>query len=287
MATLKNTTINDTGFLQLPTGTLAQRPGTASAGMIRHNTSNNTIECHDGYTWFTVSSVGHTKDSLVIHVDAGISSSYSGSGSTWYDLTGNGYHFTLQNSPTYNSAGYFTFNGSNQWARANVDNIIRSHAAWTFNSWFYYSTSTSGADFSLMTQPNYSDTNDGYWQHFNISGSWLWRTEDAVNGEKGGTVAATPFATGNWYFLTTIVKNNSLIYYINGAYYTAITPGGFAWSQLRTDSSTAYLDIGLGYAGSSNYYFNGIVSQFTVYNKELSASEILQNYNWSRLRYGK
>jgi len=38
MATLKNTTINDTGFLQLPVGTTAQRP-TAATGMVRWNSS--------------------------------------------------------------------------------------------------------------------------------------------------------------------------------------------------------------------------------------------------------
>ena len=43
MATLKNTTINDTGFLRLPKGTTGQRP-TAVSGMIRFNTTNSKPE---------------------------------------------------------------------------------------------------------------------------------------------------------------------------------------------------------------------------------------------------
>lgn len=54
MANLKNTTINDTGFLQLPSGTTAQRPGSAAAGQMRYNTSINSVEWYDAEysSWF-------------------------------------------------------------------------------------------------------------------------------------------------------------------------------------------------------------------------------------------
>ena len=47
MANLKNTTIDDTGFLQLPAGTAAQRPGTSLQGSVRFNTTVNTLEVYD------------------------------------------------------------------------------------------------------------------------------------------------------------------------------------------------------------------------------------------------
>jgi hypothetical protein len=53
MATLKNTTINDTGFIRLPVGTTAQRPGSPVAGMIRFNTSLSIIEFYNGSSWVT------------------------------------------------------------------------------------------------------------------------------------------------------------------------------------------------------------------------------------------
>jgi hypothetical protein len=54
MATLKNVTVNDSGFIQLPSGTTAQRPGSPSAGMIRYNTDNARNEVYNGTTWVTL-----------------------------------------------------------------------------------------------------------------------------------------------------------------------------------------------------------------------------------------
>lgn len=51
MAQLKNTTVNDFGFLQLPEGTTAQRPSSPVAGMIRYNTTTNSAELYNGNTW--------------------------------------------------------------------------------------------------------------------------------------------------------------------------------------------------------------------------------------------
>jgi hypothetical protein len=51
MATLKNTTINDTGFLRLPNGTTVQRPNTPVAGMVRFNTTLGYAEVYNGTSW--------------------------------------------------------------------------------------------------------------------------------------------------------------------------------------------------------------------------------------------
>ena len=51
MASLKNTTINDTGYLKVASGTTGQRPGGASAGMLRWNTSDGNFEGYDGSEW--------------------------------------------------------------------------------------------------------------------------------------------------------------------------------------------------------------------------------------------
>jgi hypothetical protein len=51
MANLKNTTINDVGFLRVPVGTTTDRPIAPSAGDIRYNTTTNKFEVYDGSTW--------------------------------------------------------------------------------------------------------------------------------------------------------------------------------------------------------------------------------------------
>ena len=54
MATLKNTTIDDTGFLRIPVGTDAQRPASPVAGMIRYSTTSNAIEVYSGAGWVLI-----------------------------------------------------------------------------------------------------------------------------------------------------------------------------------------------------------------------------------------
>ena len=57
MATLKNTTINDTGYLGMPIGTTAQRPGSPANGYMRVNSTSSTIEMYYNGIWNTVSSL--------------------------------------------------------------------------------------------------------------------------------------------------------------------------------------------------------------------------------------
>ena len=51
MATLKNTIIDDNGFLNLPSGTTAQRPSSPVAGMVRFNTTTGYAEIYNGSVW--------------------------------------------------------------------------------------------------------------------------------------------------------------------------------------------------------------------------------------------
>jgi hypothetical protein len=223
---------------------------------------------------------------LIINLDASAPSSYPGSGTTWNDLSGNGYNATLINGPTYNTTngGVLVFDGSNDYAIVDVNSWIRSASSvYTFSSFFYYDGGTNGgAPYSLMTFPNAGDTNDGFWQHLNL-GNWLWRTEDNVSGEFGGNVEApSPFSNGNWYHIATVVKTNSLIFYRNGLPVATISTT-FNWANLRNDG-TAYLYIATGYGEA--YYMNGYIANFQMYNRELAAAEILQNFNVQRSRFG-
>lgn len=56
MATLKNTTISDNGYLGLPSGSFDERPESPEIGYIRYNTEFNTLEIYDGSNWKTISS---------------------------------------------------------------------------------------------------------------------------------------------------------------------------------------------------------------------------------------
>jgi len=67
-----------TDYLKIPTGTTAQRPGSASAGYIRFNTTTTKIEAYDGSSWidvgpdypFTMDNTLKTMDSALLTMDA-------------------------------------------------------------------------------------------------------------------------------------------------------------------------------------------------------------------------
>src|SRR6056300_1230478 len=69
-------------------------------------------------------------DGLVLCLDASDPQSYSGSGTTWYDRSGNNYDFTAVNGPTY-SNGKFSFDGSNDYFTSPYNNTITDNFHWT------------------------------------------------------------------------------------------------------------------------------------------------------------
>jgi hypothetical protein len=222
-------------------------------------------------------------DGLVVHLDAGNKNSYSGSGATWTDLSGNGYNATLNNSVGYtsNSGGMLTFNGSNQSAQVNVNSFVRSNTSYTFSTFFYLTTSNGGAPFCLMTTPNDSNNTDGFWQHLNLT-NWLWRTEDS-SGENGGNAEApTGFVSSTYYHLTVVITTNSIKFYRNGNLISIISTT-FSWANVRNDN-TAYVFIGKGY--EDDYYMTGNVGNFLMYNRVLNNAEILANYYGQKSRFG-
>ena len=126
MASLKNVTINDTGHITIPKGTTAQRPGTSSAGMIRYNTETGVTEYYNGTKWVNILTGEDVVTSgLVLWLDAGQTRSYPGSGTTWYDLSGNGNNGTLTNGPTYSSTngGDLIFDGADDYISINSTNM--------------------------------------------------------------------------------------------------------------------------------------------------------------------
>ena len=66
MATLKNTNINDTGFLKLPVGTTAERPASPLTGYVRFNSSTGFTELFNGTVWRTLIVTNNTVSYLVI-----------------------------------------------------------------------------------------------------------------------------------------------------------------------------------------------------------------------------
>jgi hypothetical protein len=205
---------------------------------------------------------------LVLYLDAANTQSYSGTGTVWNDLSGNNYNATKggSQSPTYpqwNSSGYFVFTGGvsgNNYSRFDVSNIP-SLTAITIEI-FHYSTQ-SGGHVIRADNSDYQIGPDGYTAGTNFNDISCARL-DTLN---------------TWIYDTLTFNGTNLIGYRNGIQYSTKNRG----SSTTIASSNARI-------GTRNDFFIahyvGNIAFIRMYNRALSAQEVLQNYNAQKSRFG-
>ena len=209
---------------------------------------------------------------LIHHLDAGNSGSYSGSGTTWTDLSSSSNNGTLTNGPTYSSSGggSIVLDGSNDSVRTNSE-MFNPNANFTFSAWV-------NADTTTGTHTLISDRNGtGNFQlRIGASGGGNWQILDAWVVLVGTFSNSGPVATDYWYNITVTRSSNTYSLYINGRFNSSFT------------SSNSYdrgpKDIGTNY--NTSELWDGKISQVMSYSRALSATEILQNFNHFKYRYG-
>lgn len=212
-----------------------------------------------------VNALPPVRNGLVMELDAGQRSSYPGTGNTWYDLSGNGYNYTLTNGPTFSGVGItssIVFDGSND--RALAVNPISLGTTHTIS--MIVKPSSAGEDGILFGDIGYSNT--GYALYLN-SGNYLYYNAGSP------FVGSATSTVNNWYMLTVSRNNTSVSLYQNGSLLTAATLGGNDSLTLRSIA-----DFSAG-----GYPFAGNISQVSCYNRTLSAYEVKQNFDFYRTRY--
>lgn len=213
---------------------------------------------------------------LVLHLDAKNPSSYPGSGTTWFDLSGNSFNGTLLNSPTYDSDGYFIFNGSSNMTVSIVSPNPNIAGQITSEIWFYASNSNS-------ITLNHKGTH--YSTYFPNTNTFQWADTNWSYGNFGTRSITNINQTGVWkQIVVTKDSSNNVRIYKNGALQD--TRANFS-PALSTFNSTLYLT---GYSNDtalpSSNFLTGYISISRIYNRALSDSEVLQNFNAHRARYG-
>jgi len=207
---------------------------------------------------------------LVLLLDAANTKSYPGSGTAWSDLSGNGNNATLLNSPTYSTAnsGYLAFDGSTQSGSiSSMTNFPMGGSDRTLSAWVNFTTVPSYAYFiAYGTSANQQGCLLGV-----ISGTWGF-TGFGVSYDVKSSV--TP-VSGVWYHICSTYTAGTATIYLNAVQIqqSSVT--------LNTVSSWAYVAQRQGAD-----YFPGYLSGVQVYNRALSATEIAQNFNAYRGRYG-
>jgi hypothetical protein len=211
---------------------------------------------------------GIVRDGLVLNLDSAKRDSYPETGTIWYDLSGNSYNGVLTNGPTYNKSngGSIVFDGSNDCVVINSNSNILSKTAYTKISWFYITSYF----YNII-----SGGNSG--QH----AFWLAGTTNLRAGHNGSwntVVSTTSLSLNTWYFgAVTFNTTTGWKLYVNGV------------QESTSNSTTTYTgndEILIGAFSTGANVFAGRISVVQVYNRVLSDSEILQNYNAFKGRYG-
>jgi hypothetical protein len=246
-------------------GATAANTGSVSASLDWISTQSNLLAANFDYENIVTSG-------LQLNTDAGFVGSYPTTSSIWYDISGNANNGTLQNNPTFTSAnsGSFVFNGSNQTSTLASLNLQQN---FTLAGWYKPSVLNGFAIFGQgITAAN--------------QGLHIWYTSNTLIrfgmfGNDTDFTVSTPI--NNWYYIACTYNNSSPFtkqLYINGVAQTGNVVSGPA-----AYTGTGTFRLGATYS-SGGAFGSGSFAGMTMYNRILSATEILQNFNATKGRYG-
>jgi hypothetical protein len=224
------------------------------------------------------------RDGLVLLLDAANPRSYLSGSTTWTDLSRSGNNGSLINGPTFNSLnnGSIVFDGVNDYVSVS-DNSTINGTSQTISVWFKnlgtYTTGNQAAE--VIGKHSAGGSFNGY---------GIFLANDLGNVKIGAFIKnsssnyVTPLSTQiisslNWYNATiTFTSSSQIILYLNGTFILSASTGVLI-------NSSQPLRIGQ----SNDLYWNvysGSVVQTSIYNRALSATEIQQNFNATRSRFG-
>ena len=206
-------------------------------------------------------------DGLVLCLDAANRKSYPGSDTTWFDRSGNGNHGTLTNSPTFSgtNGGIIVFDGVDDNISFTTSNLVVN----TVSLWLYIRAAQNGA--IICSGSDVYSSSSWEWSIFIYESNIYFRGNA---GNFGSINYPASNYVNRWVNFTLIRDLNSLSYfYENGIYRNQASEASSAnTNQLRIGKAGAAASINVG--------------NTLIYNRALSTSEILQNFNATRGRYG-
>ena len=208
---------------------------------------------------------------LIMYLDAANTRSYPGSGSNWSDISRLGYSLAARNSPTFVSASagsYFSLNGSNQ--DFYLASLGPAFTEVTFNVWVWRNGTQSGYTGLVMSRGNAS----GFTYHGGGSAlGYHWINDSNTYTYSSGVDTANQ----TWSMATLVITATDAKWYVNGVLQNTRT---------ASHSSSTFSNLYIGSdSGTPGRYYNGRISVVQVYNRALTAQEVLQNYNATKMRY--
>ena len=222
------------------------------------------------------------RDGLVFCVDPANKESYPGSGTTVNDLIDNSITGSLINQTSFSDSNFGV------WELDGTDDVISCEGFnlnTTFSMNIWVNNDLSSPSFrALIASPHYHENG--------FNGNWVFRVTDNVrvafasyDGSSSGEyneVSVSTMAAGTWYNLCCTCDGSTLNIYQNG-----VAKGSFSHTKDLADT-TYGLFIGgeqPGHGTDHNSEWEGKISCTQIYNRALSAAEIMQNYNALKNRF--
>jgi hypothetical protein len=224
---------------------------------------------------------------LIFHLDAGNTSSYSGSGSTWTDLTGNN-NATLIASPTYstlNGFGFLTFNGTSQYGTVPyASSPFRQSTAITYDAWVKVDSGGGGSVGGASVSGGHGS---GGFSVFDTTMYFTWTPSSPGSDRNFYNTTGVTF-TNTWKHIcvTFNFSTNTKAMYINGSSVSMTDSGSWTTATPATAYNLNQVDNIAGRYVNSQGYFKGSIAAIKVYNSALSAANVTTNYNALRQRFG-
>lgn len=218
-------------------------------------------------------------NNLVLYFDSFNTSSYNGSGTTIYDISGNNRNGTITGSPTW-SGNYFTFT-NDYITTPDLNSIIpASNESHSVELWVYPTNNGVLVQYNNTTNPN-----SGY--HFSaielVGGNLeiaLWSLSGITST---GNIGAVSF--NQWHQIVLTYDGSVCKGYLDGIYKGSVNVSFYSPQEI---AGTFYMNFGYRDTTSQGdgTDFDGRFGIMRVYNKALTASEVLVNYNSDKSKFG-
>jgi len=213
---------------------------------------------------------------LVLYLDAANIRSYPKSGTTWFDMSGQGNNGTLTNSPTFNAnnAGSIVFDGVDDYVEI-TGNATNTPSSMTLFCFVYpqnirpeeiIATQNNGVGYRFMTRV------------YAGAAGVKWGFRPAGVNESPEYQGTTTLSNNTWNCLAVTYTTSNLILYLNG--------------NIELNQATPYAlahggNIRLGDGiGGAQVHLQGNLPIFMMYNRALTQAEVAQNFNANRKRFG-
>lgn len=237
---------------------------------------------------------------LILNLDATQKASYPGSGTTWYDLSGQDNNATI-NTANYNASGYFTsvvspgyaslLEFTTQITGSLATALSVTSGGWSIEEWVLTNDTTypEAAAGSVVSNSGYGAGEIGFdWNHgqtgmsqFQMGASW--NVGQPANYDVRGyiTLNASFSNYGSWYLRHMFWNRDTAKM---GVYYNGVFQGDIDMSVLN---GYPICDGGaISWGQLYGWRHDGARAGMKIYNRLLSASEVLQNFNAQKSRFG-